>query len=35
MEDAYRVVPCFDDDPSLSFIAIYDGHGGKWVSPDE
>lgn len=29
MEDVYRVVPEFDGDPHTSFVAVYDGHGGK------
>ncbi len=29
MEDVHRVVPVFDDDSSMSFVGIYDGHGGR------
>lgn len=29
MEDVHRVVPVFDGDPGMSFMGIYDGHGGE------
>ena len=29
MEDVHRVLPVFDNDPSMSFVGIYDGHGGR------
>jgi len=29
MEDVHRVLPVFDDDASMSFVGIYDGHGGR------
>ncbi|CAN0574377.1 unnamed protein product, partial [Ectocarpus sp. 12 AP-2014] len=28
MEDAHETVAHFDGDPSTSFFAVYDGHGG-------
>ncbi len=28
MEDVHRVLPVFDGDENLSFLGIYDGHGG-------
>lgn len=32
MEDVYRVVPELDGDPHTSFVAVYDGHGGKGMA---
>ncbi|CAM9980521.1 unnamed protein product [Hapterophycus canaliculatus] len=29
MEDAHEMVAHFDGDPSTSFFAVYDGHGGR------
>jgi len=29
MEDAHETVAHFDGDPSTSFFAVYDGHGGE------
>ncbi|CAM9875621.1 unnamed protein product, partial [Scytosiphon promiscuus] len=29
MEDAHEMVAHFDGDPSMSFFAVYDGHGGR------
>lgn len=31
MEDAHETVAHFDGDPSTSFFAVYDGHGGMYV----
>jgi serine/threonine protein phosphatase PrpC len=28
MEDVHRIVPCLCGDESLSYFAVYDGHGG-------
>ena len=30
MEDAHETVAHFDGDPSTSFFAVYDGHGGMY-----
>ncbi|TFJ80616.1 hypothetical protein NSK_008042 [Nannochloropsis salina CCMP1776] len=29
MEDVHRVLPVFDGDACMSFVGIYDGHGGR------
>lgn len=31
MEDAHETVAHFDGDPSTSFFAVYDGHGGTYT----
>lgn len=31
MEDAHETVAHFDGDPSTSFFAVYDGHGGMYT----
>lgn len=32
MEDAHEAIAHFDGDPSMSFFAVYDGHGGERVA---
>jgi serine/threonine protein phosphatase PrpC len=32
MEDVHRIVPCLCGDQTLSYFAVYDGHGGA-VTP--
>jgi serine/threonine protein phosphatase PrpC len=31
MEDVHRVVEALGEDPSLSYFAVYDGHGGRKI----
>ena len=28
MEDAHSVIPCLNDDPSVFYASVFDGHGG-------
>lgn len=29
MEDCHRIIPSFNDDSSMAYFGVYDGHGGR------